>query len=42
LLADPNWTDPRFRFPVRWLRWIVEKDGYIVSHWGNAIRVKVD
>lgn len=42
LLADPNWTDPRFSRPVRWLRWIVEKDGYIVSHWGNAIRVKVD
>ena len=42
LLADPNWTDPRFGYPSRWLRWIDEENGYIVSQWGNAIRVKVD
>ncbi len=40
--ADPNWTDPRFGYPSRWLRWIDEENGYIVSQWGNAIRIKVD
>lgn len=42
LLADPNWTDPRFKYTSRWLRWIDEEKGYIVSQWGNAIRIKVD
>jgi hypothetical protein len=42
LVADPNWTDPRFGYPSRWLKWIDEENGYIVSNWGNAIRVKVD
>ncbi|MSQ09513.1 MAG: hypothetical protein EXR52_00690 [Dehalococcoidia bacterium] len=42
VLTDPNWTDSRFGYPSRWLRWIDEENGYIVSQWGNAIRIKVD
>ncbi len=42
LIADPNWIDPRYTSNQRWLRWIDEENGYIVSNWGEAIKVKVE
>jgi hypothetical protein len=42
VFADPNWTDPRYGWPSRWLRWINEESGHITSNWGNAIRIKIE
>lgn len=42
VFANPNWTDPRYGYPSHWLRWIVEDNGYIVSGWGNAFRLKIE
>ncbi len=42
LIADPHWTDPRYGPGMKWLRWIDEEGGYIVSNWGSAIKVRVD
>lgn len=41
LISDPGWSDPRYTASTKWLRWIVEDDGHIVSSWGQAIRVKI-
>lgn len=41
-MADPHWTDRRFGPRHKWLRWVVEQDGYIVSNWGDALKVKID
>lgn len=40
--VNQSWTDGRYQYPSKWLRWIDEEGGYIVSNWGNAISVKVD
>mgnify|MGYP002628422455 CR=1 FL=1 len=42
VIANQSWLDSRYKWPNKWLRWIVEKDGYIVSNWGNVISIKVD
>jgi len=40
--ANQSWTDGRYQYPSKWLRWIDEEGGYIVSNWGNAINIKVE
>lgn len=42
VFANTNWTDPRYGYPSRWLRWIIEDNGYIVSNWGNAFRLRIE
>jgi hypothetical protein len=42
VFANQNWTDPRYGWPSRWLRWIHEEKGYVTSNWGNAIRIKIE
>lgn len=42
LVADPNWTDPRYGPHMKWLRWMVEEGGYLVSNWGAGLKVKIE
>ena len=42
VFANQSWTDSRYQYPSKWLRWIDEEGGFIVSNWGNAFSVKVD
>jgi hypothetical protein len=42
VFANQSWTDSRYQYPRKWLRWIDEEGGFIVSNWGNEFSVKVD
>jgi hypothetical protein len=42
VVAQPDWIDSRFGAYSKWLTWIDEENGYIVSQWGNAFRFKVE
>jgi hypothetical protein len=42
IYANQSWTDSRYQYPSKWLRWIDEESGYIVSNWGSAIRFLIN
>ncbi|CAB4241665.1 Repeat domain in Vibrio, Colwellia, Bradyrhizobium and Shewanella [uncultured Caudovirales phage] len=42
IYANQAWTDNRYNWPRKWLVWLDEEGGYIVSNWGSAIRLLIN
>lgn len=41
IVSDANWQDNRYTYPANWLNWVRYYDGYIVSLWGQAIKIRI-